>query len=54
VIAEFFGGIFDLEEDATGAFEKHFAGFGEDGFAAEAVEKLTPHLVFEVYYLLAE
>ena len=41
VIAQFFGGIFDFEQDAAGAFEENFAGLGEDGFATEAVEETS-------------
>jgi hypothetical protein len=54
VIAQFFGGIFDFEQDAAGAFEENFAGLGEDGFATEAVEELSTDLGFQVDDLLAK
>jgi hypothetical protein len=53
MVAEFFGGVFDFEQDPPGAFEEDFAGFGEDGFAAETVKKFTSDLGLKIYYLLA-
>jgi hypothetical protein len=52
VVAEFFGGVFDFEEDAASAFEENFPGFRENGLAPEAVEELTANLGLEIYYLL--
>ena len=54
VVAQFFGGVFDFKQDAAGAFEKNFTGFGQHGFAAQAVKKLPADLGFQVYYLLTE
>ncbi len=54
VIAQFFGGIFDFEQNAAGAFEENFAGLGEDCFATEAVEELSSDFGFQVDYLLAK
>ena len=46
MIAQFFGGIFNLKEDFTGPFDESGARFSEDGLASESVEKLVANLAF--------
>ena len=41
MVAQFLGGVLDLEEDAAGTFEEGGAGFREDRLAAEAVKQLV-------------
>ena len=52
MIAKLSGGVFDLKQNAAGAFEKGCPGFSEDGLAPQAVEKLVADLLFKIHYLL--
>src|SRR5471030_2473725 len=53
-VDQLLGGIFDLEEDATGSFHEGKAGLGEHSLATQPMEKFVPQFLFKLYNLLAQ